>query len=209
MPSNGVPEADARRSHLRPTSKAPGGRSLPLLVLSLLLSFTVGEAPSKWNSSLSLFPSLSRRRGCSTVQRDYAFLRRPKSIPGAFRCGDNVLLPGEESRRCSCCSLLFLLLLFVGISLPPSLCPRMFHPCREKARNSRLILERFAASEISCDWVLFFWTMKLKGDIEKLLIRSSLDLEKKLRQFFESEIFWSTNIRNVSDDFSKYFRNCL
>lgn len=108
MPSNRALEADVRRSHLRPTSRASRGRSLPLWTSPLLLprcltatkflplAFRLGV--SSLFPSLSLSPSLSpppirdsrfyvykTRRARIDAKRQRCVKRRSRSLLSRIR----------------------------------------------------------------------------------------------------------------------------
>lgn len=91
MPSNRALEADARRSHLRPTSRASRGRSLPLWISPLLLPRA--SRPPNFSLSLSLSVgiisfSLSLSLLLSPVSPRSALLRIQNSTY-TLRCEDN------------------------------------------------------------------------------------------------------------------------
>lgn len=89
MPSNRALEADARRSHLRPTSRASRGRSLPLWTSPLFLpraspppnfSFSLTVSVSLLFLCFSL-PRFSAARAFTYTKRDvHASMRRQRCV---------------------------------------------------------------------------------------------------------------------------------
>lgn len=114
MPSNRAREADARRSHLRPTSRASRGRSLPLWTSPLLLpraslppnfSFSLTVSVSLLFLCFSL-PRFTVARAFTYTKRDvHVSIRRQRCVRARYR---------SSALRISCyfaCNVLVILIL--------------------------------------------------------------------------------------------------